>query len=193
MLNIVLFGPPGSGKGTQAENIIEQYELVHISTGDILRAEVQNKTELGLEAKEYMDQGLLVPDKIVTGMLGRKIDQSLENGAKGFVFDGFPRTVGQAVTLDRLLRERHISITKCLALDVSEEELTQRILKRGASSKRADDKNESIIRQRVAEYRSKTSLVASYYDGMDKLVTLKGEGSIEETFELLKEEIDQIV
>ncbi|MES2621418.1 MAG: adenylate kinase [Bacteroidota bacterium] len=190
MLNIVLFGPPGSGKGTQAENIISKYQLVHISTGDMLRAEIAGQTKLGLEAKTLMDKGDLVPDAVVIGMIENKL--AANQSAKGFVFDGFPRTVKQAEALDALLGNHKTPIKIVLSLYVTEAELTQRILKRGATSGRADDQNEGIVKNRVAEYRAKTEPLAKYYEEQHKLRQIMGEGSIEEIFDLLSKEIEKV-
>lgn len=183
MFNIILFGPPGSGKGTQSDKIVAKYGLVHLSTGNLLRQEIQDKTPLGLEAKSFMDKGQLVPDEVVIGM----IDSCLEKhaGAKGFLFDGFPRTVAQAEALDRLLSLRKSAICKVLALEVSEEELVKRLLKRGETSGRSDDTNESIIRNRYAVYTRETSPVADHYKNMGKLEVVKGEGSVDDIFRAL--------
>ena len=189
MLNIVLFGPPGSGKGTQAQNIIQQYNLVHLSTGDMLRAEIAAQTTLGLEAKMLMDKGELVPDSVVIGMIEAKL--AANTSAKGFVFDGFPRTVAQASALDDLLEKYKAPIKVVLSLVVSEEELTRRILERGKTSGRADDQNESIVRNRVVEYRTKTEPLATFYAAQSKLVNIAGEGSIDEIFALLQTEINK--
>lgn len=187
MLNIILFGPPGSGKGTQAANIVEQYQLLHTSTGDLLRDEISRGTPLGMEAKNFMNKGLLVPDEVVIGMISNRLDENED--AKGFIFDGFPRTVAQAEALDKLLEFKNTSISIVLALTVDEEELVKRLLKRGETSGRPDDKDESIIRKRIIEYRSKTEPVAEYYKKNNKLSLVKGTGSIDETFQLLKEEL----
>lgn len=189
MFNIILFGPPGSGKGTQSEKLIAAYGLVHLSTGDILRREIAQATELGLEAKKLMDNGQLVPDAVVVGM----IKSALENNpqAKGFLFDGFPRTEAQSVSLDALLAEKNTEIGVVLALEVSNEELTKRLLNRGLTSGRSDDTNESIIQNRIAEYQTKTTVVANYYSKFDKVVHIKGEGSVEEIFSALCSEIDK--
>ena len=191
MLNIILFGPPGSGKGTQAENLVEKYNLKHISTGDLLREERARETPLGLEAKKFMDQGLLVPDEVVIGMISSKLDEEADK-VKGFIFDGFPRTVEQAEALDKLLDFKQITIAQVLALNVSEEELVKRILNRGKTSGRADDIDEATIRQRVTEYENKTAPVADYYGNQSKLIRIPGEGSIETTFDLLVEKISAI-
>jgi len=189
MLNIVLFGPPGAGKGTQSEKIIERYKLIHLSTGDLLRTEVANKTTLGLEAKKLMDQGLLVPDEIVIGMIDARLKSNANSN--GFIFDGFPRTVAQADALDRLLAEHHSSITMMLALEVEEEELIRRLLNRGKESGRPDDQNESIIRKRIQEYTSKTSLLKKYYSDQGKYSGVNGVGTVDEIFQLLSEQIDR--
>jgi len=189
MFNIILFGPPGSGKGTQSEKLIAAYGLVHLSTGDILRREIAQATELGLEAKKLMDNGQLVPDAVVVGM----IKSALENNpqAKGFLFDGFPRTEAQSVSLDALLAEKNTEIGVVLALEVSNEELTKRLLNRGLTSGRSDDTNEAIIKNRILEYQTKTTVVANYYSKFDKVVNIKGEGSVEEIFSALCSEIDK--
>lgn len=189
MFNLILFGPPGSGKGTQSEKLIEKYGLIHLSTGDLLRKERANETKLGLEAKRYMDQGQLVPDEVVIGMIGSALDANPD--AKGFLFDGFPRTVAQAEALDRLLQQKNTEIAAVLALIVSEKELIERLLNRGKTSGRSDDVNESIIQARIAEYENKTAAVANYYGQFDKVKRIKGEGSIEDIFQLLSNEIDQ--
>jgi adenylate kinase len=187
MFNLVLFGPPGSGKGTQSANIIEKYQLIHISTGDILRAEVNNETPLGVEAKKFMDQGMLVPDEVVIGMISSKLDENPD--AKGFIFDGFPRTVAQADALDNLLEFKNNPISVVLSLQVSEDELKSRLITRGESSGRSDD-NEEVIVKRIKEYHAKTSPVADYYKGKDKLVEVAGEGTVDHIFDALCNEID---
>lgn len=189
MFNLILFGPPGSGKGTQSENIIAAYGLQHLSTGNLLRTEITNQTTLGLEAKRLMDQGQLVPDQVVIGMVGNFIDAHPE--AKGFLFDGFPRTTAQCVALDALLKEKASEINIVLALEVSEEELVKRLLGRGATSGRSDDINEDIIRARIKEYHDKTTAVASYYAQFNKVVHVKGEGTVESIYADLKKEIDE--
>lgn len=189
MFNLILFGPPGSGKGTQSENIIAAYGLQHLSTGNLLRTEITNQTTLGLEAKRLMDQGQLVPDEVVIGMVGNFIDAHGE--AKGFLFDGFPRTTAQCVALDALLKEKHSEINIVLALEVSEEELVKRLLGRGATSGRSDDINEDIIRARIKEYNDKTTAVATYYAQFNKVVHVKGEGTVESIYADLKKEIEE--
>ena len=190
MLNIVLFGPPGSGKGTQAENIINKYNLVHLSTGDMLRAEIAAQTKLGLEAKTLMDKGELVPDAVVIGMIENKLDSNKTVAA--FVFDGFPRTVKQAEALDTLLIKHNAPIRVVLSLKVGEEELTRRILSRGATSGRADDQNETIVKNRVVEYRTKTEPLANYYAAQGKLKDITGEKPVDEVFAALCLEIDKV-
>ena len=189
MFNIILFGPPGSGKGTQSERLVLKYELKHLSTGDILRSEIARQTALGLEAKKLMDQGKLVPDEVVIGMISSALDSNPQ--AKGFLFDGFPRTEAQAEALDKLLKLKQTEIGVVLALIVSEEELLQRLLNRGLSSGRPDDNNEDVIRARITEYQMKTSPVAEYYRGFDKVFDIPGEGSVDEIFESLCARIDE--
>ncbi|HET9431451.1 MAG TPA: adenylate kinase, partial [Chitinophagaceae bacterium] len=150
MFNLILFGPPGSGKGTQSEKLVEKYGLVHLSTGNLLREEIAQKTPLGLEAKSFMDKGQLVPDEVVIGMVDSCFDKHKD--AKGFLFDGFPRTVAQAVALDKLLELKKTEINTVLALEVSEEELKKRLLTRGQTSGRSDDINEEVIHKRFMVY-----------------------------------------
>jgi adenylate kinase len=188
MFNLILFGPPGSGKGTQSEKLIAKYGLKHLSTGDLLRSEIAQQTALGLEAKKIMDKGQLVPDEVVIGMISSSLDANA--GAKGFLFDGFPRTAAQAEALDKLLELKNTSIGIMLALDVTEEELVKRLLKRGQTSDRSDDTNENVIRERIAVYHSKTSAVADYYKTFDKVVLLKGEGTVDEIFNRICKEVD---
>lgn len=188
MFNIILFGPPGSGKGTQSENIIKKYGLVHLSTGDILRGQIAAKTKLGLEAKTLMDKGELVPDAVVIGMINDAINA--QPGAKGFLFDGFPRTVAQAEALDNLLKEHQATVNILISLKVEENELIKRLLNRGKTSGRADDVNESIIQDRIKEYHKKTTAVADYYQKVNKVVEIKGEGSVDEIFASLSKAIE---
>ena len=189
MFNIILFGPPGSGKGTQSERLISKYGLKHLSTGDILRSEIAGQTPLGLEAKNFMDKGQLVPDEVVIGM----ISSALENNpqAQGFLFDGFPRTEAQSEALDKLLKLKQTEISVVLALNVSEEELVKRLLNRGLTSGRSDDNNESVIRARIIEYHKKTSVVADYYQKFNKVINIPGEGTVNEIFASLCAEIDK--
>ncbi len=180
MFNLILFGPPGSGKGTQSEKIVEKFGLVHLSTGNLLRQEISEKTPLGMEARNFMDKGQLVPDEVVIGM----IDSCLEKhkDSKGFLFDGFPRTVAQAEALDKLLSLKKTGIYKVIALEVAEEELVKRLIKRGETSGRSDDTNENIIRNRYNVYKKETEPVAAYYEDQSKLEKIKGEGSVAEIF-----------
>jgi len=189
MFNLILFGPPGSGKGTQSEKLIVKYGLKHLSTGDLLRSEINRQTALGMEAKSFMDKGQLVPDEVVIGMISSALDENLD--VTGFLFDGFPRTSAQAKALDNLLELKASSISVMLALDVSEEELVSRLVKRGETSGRSDDTNDQVIRARITEYHNKTAAVADYYQGFDKVVMIKGEGSVEEIFTSLCKEIDE--
>ncbi len=188
MLNIVLFGPPGAGKGTQSQKLIDTYHLIHLSTGDLLRSEIAAGTELGLRAKELMDQGILVPDEVVIGMIDTKLKENQH--AAGFIFDGFPRTVKQAESLDILLEKNNTSISGMIALEVNEEELTKRLLLRGQTSGRPDDQNEELVRKRVQEYNTKTAPVAGYYANQGKYNAINGIGEIEEIFTQICEIID---
>lgn len=190
MLNLVLFGPPGAGKGTQSARLIEKYHLVHLSTGDILRGEIANGTPLGLEAKKLMDQGLLVPDEVVIGMISNKLDSN--PAANGFIFDGFPRTQAQAAALDKLLEGKGTSITRMLALKVEDEELIRRILGRGQDSGRSDDNDPNIIRKRIEEYNAKTAPLINYYKAQDKYSDITGLGSVDEIFSKLCDAIESL-
>jgi adenylate kinase len=189
MFNIILFGPPGSGKGTQSEKLIEAYGLIHLSTGDILRREIAAATSLGMEAKSLMDKGHLVPDAVVVGMISSALDH--HPNAKGFLFDGFPRTEAQSIALDQLLAEKNTEIGVVLALDVSQDELVKRLLQRGLTSGRPDDVNETIISNRIVEYQTKTMVVANYYNKFNKVVHIKGEGTVDDIFIALSSEIDK--
>lgn len=175
MLNIVLFGPPGAGKGTQAEFIVDKYGLVHLSTGDMLRSEVASQSELGLRVKAIMDAGHLVSDEIVIAIISKRVDENPE--ANGFIFDGFPRTIPQAEALDNILSEKGLSISGLLMLDVEKEELITRLIKRGIEKGRKDDNHESITR-RIEAYLEKTLPVAAYYDNQQKLNKINGMGGI---------------
>jgi len=189
MLNLILFGPPGSGKGTQSEKLIVKYGLKHLSTGDLLRSEIAQQSPLGMEAKNFMDKGQLVPDAVVIGMIRSALETNPD--VKGFLFDGFPRTPAQAAALDELMELKGTSINTMLAMEVSEQELMIRLLKRGETSGRSDDTNEEVVKARITEYHNKTAAVADYYHQFGKVVTVKGEGSIEAIFNSLCEEIDQ--
>lgn len=190
MVNLILFGPPGSGKGTQAKLLVEKYNLLHISTGDLFRYEMGNDTPLGLKAKEYIAKGELVPDEVTVGMLKNKVNAHPD--VEGFIFDGFPRTIPQAEALDAFLTEKETTVTKLLALDVDEDEIVKRLLERGKTSGRADDNDESIIRNRISVYEKETSVVYDYYDKQGKSAKVEGVGSIEEIFGRLSEQIDSI-
>lgn len=190
MFNLILFGPPGSGKGTQSQNIIDNYQLIHISTGDLLREEVAQQSPLGIEAKRYMDGGQLVPDSVVIGMIESKL--KTHTNARGFIFDGFPRTTAQAEALDSLLHKNNTSIKVLIALEVPEEELKHRLLERGKISGRSDD-NEEVIQKRIIEYKLKTEPVAAYYQAKGLLRRIKGDGTIEATFQLIKEELNTLM
>jgi adenylate kinase len=189
MFNLILFGPPGSGKGTQSDKLVEKYGLIHLSTGNLLREEIANKTPLGVEAKKFIDQGQLVPDEIVIGMVDSFFDKHKK--ANGFLFDGFPRTVAQAQALDKLLTLKKTDIALVLALEVTEEELVKRLLNRGKTSGRSDDSDESVIRKRFAVYTSETSPVADYYKKARKFKSIKGEGSVDEINATLRQAIDK--
>lgn len=189
MFNLILFGPPGSGKGTQSERLVEKYGVVHLSTGNLLRAEIAQKTPLGLEAKSFIDKGQLVPDEVVIGMVDSYFD--LHKEARGFLFDGFPRTVAQAKALDRLLELKKTSISSVLALEVNEEELVKRLLNRGKTSGRSDDTDELVIRKRFSVYTDETSPVAEHYRKARKFHPIEGVGSVDAIFERLCEAIEK--
>ncbi|MDB5131666.1 MAG: adenylate kinase [Mucilaginibacter sp.] len=183
MLNLVLFGPPGAGKGTQSQKLIEKYGLIHLSTGDLLRGEISQGTTLGLEAKKLMDAGILVPDEVVIGMISHKLDAN--KNAKGFIFDGFPRTVAQAEALDALLETKKAPISGMIALEVTDNELEHRLLLRGKESGRPDDANPEVIRKRIKEYNDKTAPVAGFYKDQHKFKSINGIGSIDEIFDAI--------
>lgn len=190
MLNLVLFGPPGAGKGTQSNLLIDKYNLVHLSTGDILRGEITAGTALGLEAKALMDRGDLVSDEVVIGMISSKLDNN--PNANGFIFDGFPRTAAQAAALDNLLAEKGTAISAMLSLKVEDAELIRRLLERGENSGRADDKNEAIIANRINEYNTKTATLKEYYSAQNKLSEIEGVGSVDEIASKLNQVIDTL-
>ncbi len=190
MLNLILFGPPGSGKGTQAALLVDKYGFLHISTGDLFRSEIGNQTDLGLLAQSYMAQGKLVPDTVTIDMLRKKVEANPE--VTGIIFDGFPRTIQQAQALDALLAERSSEVTGLLALTVDEDEIVQRILNRAKTSGRSDDADEGIIRDRITVYENTTTPVFDYYEERGKSFRVKGMGSIDEIFARLSAIIDHI-
>ncbi|MBD3637132.1 MAG: adenylate kinase [Crocinitomicaceae bacterium] len=191
MINIVLFGPPGAGKGTQAEKLAEKYNLFHISTGDVFRYNMKNETELGKLAKSYIDKGELVPDDVTIKMLVDTIEKHPESD--GYIFDGFPRTIDQAKALDKILLERGTSINMMLALDVEEEELKQRLKKRALDSGRADDADPEIIQNRINVYLEETYPLKEFYKEQGKFVKIDGHGSIDDITERLYDSIDSIL
>lgn len=191
MINIVLFGPPGSGKGTQAQNLIEKFKLKQISTGDLFRYNMKNDTELGKLAKSYIEKGQLVPDQVTIDMLIDEVKKPTD--AAGFIFDGFPRTAAQTEALEEIVKEvLHDDIDVCLSLIVEDELLVERLIKRGETSGRADDSNEEIIRARIAEYYAKTAEVAELYKKQGKYVEINGVGDITEISEKLFAEVEKI-
>ncbi|MFC4687383.1 MAG: adenylate kinase [Chryseobacterium sp. 36-9] len=191
MINIVLFGPPGSGKGTQAQHLIEKFNLKQISTGDLFRYNMKNNTELGKLAKSYIDKGELVPDKVTIDMLIDELRKPTETN--GFIFDGFPRTANQTEALETIVKdELGAEISICLSLVVEDEVLVQRLLKRGETSGRTDDSNEDIIRNRIKEYYTKTAEVAELYKKQGKYVEVNGIGEISEISEKLFAEVEKI-
>mgnify|MGYP001498601443 FL=1 len=191
MLNIVLFGPPGAGKGTQAERLVEKYHLVHLSTGDIFRSNIKEGTELGQLAKSYIDKGALVPDEVTIGMLEAEVNSN--SNAKGFIFDGFPRTASQAKALDAFLSSKGTEVSSMLALEVDENELITRLLERGKSSGRADDQDASIIKNRIQVYENETAVLKTYYANQNKFFGIEGVGSIESITLGLCKAIDTLV
>ncbi len=191
MINIVLFGPPGSGKGTQAQNLISKFNLKQISTGDLFRYNIKNETELGKLAKSYMDKGELVPDQVTIDMLIDEVKRPTD--AAGFIFDGFPRTAAQTDALETIVKEElKDNIDICLSLVVDDEILVQRLLKRGETSGRSDDADENIIRNRIKEYYAKTAEVAELYKNQGKYVEVNGVGDIDEISQKLYNEVEKI-
>ncbi len=190
MTNLVLFGPPGAGKGTQAEFLKEQYNLVHISTGDMFRYNIKNKTALGMLAKSYIEKGALVPDQVTIDMLNAEVEKNTD--ANGFIFDGFPRTNAQAEALDALMHSKDSQINAMIALEVDDEVLVQRLLERGKTSGRKDDANESIIRNRIKVYYQETAILKEYYAAQNKYYGVNGVGSIKDITVRLSHTIDKI-
>ena len=191
MLNLVLFGPPGAGKGTQAARLVEKYHLVHLSTGDIFRSNIKEGTDLGQLAKSYIDKGALVPDEVTIGMLEAEVNSN--SNAKGFIFDGFPRTSAQAEALDAFLSSRDTEVSSMLALEVDENELITRLLERGKSSGRADDQDAGIIKNRIQVYENETAVLKTYYANQNKFFGIEGVGSIESITLGLCKAIDTLV
>ncbi|MEI2737833.1 MAG: adenylate kinase [Chitinophagaceae bacterium] len=189
MFNLILFGPPGSGKGTQSDKLVAKYGLVHLSTGNLLREEIAQKTPLGVEARSFMDKGQLVPDEVVIGMVDSYFDKHKD--ARGFLFDGFPRTVAQAKALDNLLELKKTEIAVVLALEVGEDELVKRLLNRGKTSGRSDDTNEEVIRKRFSVYINETTPVAEHYKRVKKFQSVKGEGNVDKIFNAISDAIDK--
>lgn len=187
MLNIVLFGPPGAGKGTQSIKLVEKFNLVHLSTGDVFRYNIKNGTPLGLLAKSYIDKGNLVPDEVTIDMLKSEVEKQPD--ARGFIFDGFPRTTAQAEALDQFMTQKGTCISMMLALQVDEEELVKRLTLRGADSGRADDTDEAIIRNRIKVYNEQTAVAADFYNAQGKYHSINGVGSIDEIFSRLADTI----
>ena len=191
MLNLVLFGPPGAGKGTQAARLVEKYHLVHLSTGDIFRSNIKEGTDLGQLAKSYIDKGALVPDEVTIGMLEAEVNSN--SNAKGFIFDGFPRTTSQAEALDVFLSSKDTEVSSMLALEVDENELISRLLERGKSSGRADDQDAGIIKNRIQVYENETAVLKTYYANQNKFFGIEGVGSIESITLGLCKAIDTLV
>jgi adenylate kinase len=191
MINLILFGPPGSGKGTQAAFLVEKYGLIHISTGDLFRFEMGNNTPLGIKAKEYMAKGELVPDEVTIGMLRNKVLQ--HEGAQGFIFDGFPRTIPQSEALLELLTEIKQPVTALISIKVDKSEIIHRILERGKSSGRADDNNPEIIENRIVVYENETQPVYDFFDRVNLSSEIEGMGSVEEVFQRICQVLDQAI
>ena len=191
MLNIVIFGAPGSGKGTQSDKLIEHYRLFHISTGDVLRDNIRRGTELGQIAKGFIDQGQLVPDELIVDILADLLDENKDKVSQGVIFDGFPRTIPQAEALEQLLADRGTQIDAVIGLEVPEDELIKRILLRGQMSGRADD-NEETVGKRLEVYHNQTAPLKAYYEDQGKYHAINGLGGIDDIFELIKETLDTI-
>ena len=191
MINLVLFGKPGAGKGTQAEFLKSKYQLFHISTGDLFRHHISNKTALGTLAQSYMDKGDLVPDQVTIDMLKDAVENNPE--VKGFIFDGFPRTTKQAEALDAFLREKSMQISATLALEADDDILVERLINRGKTSGRTDDQDEEKIRNRFEEYNNKTAPLITFYDAQGKFYSVDGVGSIDEITQRLTALIDRLL
>jgi adenylate kinase len=191
MINIVLFGPPGAGKGTQAEKLKATYQLIHISTGDVFRYNIKNQTELGLEAKSFIDKGALVPDEVTINMLAAEVDKTIAS-AKGYIFDGFPRTEAQAEALEQLLKDKNTQVNAMIALEVDDEVLVERLLERGKTSGRADDADEAVIRNRIKVYYNETAILKNFYEAQNKYVGIDGVGSIEEITSRIEKVINSL-
>ena len=187
-MNIILFGPPGAGKGTQSDKLIDKYNLVHLCTGDLFRIHLNNNTALGIEAKKYMDEGNLVPDSVVIGMVKDKIEENIN--ANGFIFDGFPRTVNQAIALDEMLKTKKLNIDYLISLEVDDKELILRITKRGLDSGRVDDQSEDKINNRIRVYKNETKPVLNHYKKLNKYTSINGVGSIDEIFNKICSKIE---
>ncbi|OAB80591.1 adenylate kinase [Cochleicola gelatinilyticus] len=192
MKNIVLFGPPGAGKGTQAEVLKEKYQLIHLSTGDMFRYNIKNETELGKLAKSYTSKGHLVPDSVTNDMLKAEVERHLKKNPNGFIFDGYPRTKAQAEVLGSFLEEKNTKVDAMVALEVDDEILVQRLLERGKTSGRPDDANEEVIRERIAEYYRKTDILKDYYMAEDKYYGVDGVGEIDAITARLSKVIDTL-
>ncbi|MFD1096840.1 adenylate kinase [Salegentibacter chungangensis] len=190
MTNLVLFGPPGAGKGTQATILKDKYNLIHISTGDVFRFNIKNETELGISAKAFMDKGQLVPDEVTIKMLNAEVDKN--EGAEGFIFDGFPRTEAQAEALAALLEQKGTEVSAMIALEVDDEILVERLLERGKTSGRPDDADEKVVRNRISVYYEETAILKEYYKKQGKYYGVNGVGSIEEITQRLSDVIDKL-
>lgn len=191
MFNLVLFGPPGAGKGTQAEKLIQKYGFNHISTGEVIREQIRKGTELGLSVQSYIEKGQLAPDELVINIIADYV--ASHKDAKGNIFDGFPRTTVQAEAFDKIMNENGTPVSVMLSLEVPDEELVKRLLLRGKESGRADDSNEGVIRNRIDVYKAQTAVVADYYKPQGKFRAVNGLGSIDEIFDRLCAEIDSLL